>query len=309
MIGALGFHRSVMYQWLAKFRLGGMAALEEKPVPGRPTKLRPAQLQRLYQLVVGKNPLQLRFAYGLWTRAMIQELIWREWQVSLSESAVGRLLRRLGLSPQKPLYRAYQQNPEAVQRWREVEFPEIQKLARQQGAEIFFCDESGIRSDYHSGTTWGAVGETPVVRSTGSRFSLNMLSAISAKGSLRFMVTEGRLNGQRFLEFLKRLIYNADRSIFLIVDGHPAHRSQLVTRFVESQEGRLRLFFLPGYSPELNPDEFVWKYVKHQKVGRQTVTDKTDLAAKVTRWLRSLQKLPALVRSFFRAPAVAYAAA
>ncbi len=129
-----------MYQWLAKFRNGGMAALEEKPVPGRPTKLRPAQLQRLYQLVVGKNPLQLRFAYGLWTRAMIQELIWREWQVSLSESAVGRLLRRMGLSPQKPLYRAYQQNPEAVQHWREVEFPAIQKLARQEDAEIFFCE-------------------------------------------------------------------------------------------------------------------------------------------------------------------------
>lgn len=122
VVSALGFHRSVMYQWLAKFRNGGMAALEEKPVPGRPTKLRPAQLQRLYQLVAGRNPLQLRFAYGLWTRAMIQELIWREWQVSLSESAVGRLLRQLGLSPQKPLYRAYQQNPEAVQHWREVEF-------------------------------------------------------------------------------------------------------------------------------------------------------------------------------------------
>ena len=139
VVSALGFHRSVIYQWPAKFRNGGMAALEEKPVPGRPTKLRPAQLQRLYQLVVGKNPLQLRFAYGLWRRAMIQELIWREWQVSLSESAVARLLRSLGLSAQKPLYRAYHQNPEAVQRWQEVEFPAIQKLARQEGAQIFFC--------------------------------------------------------------------------------------------------------------------------------------------------------------------------
>jgi transposase len=308
VVRALGFHRSVMYQWLAKFRNGGMAALEEKPVPGRPTKLRPAQLQRLYQLVVGKNPLQLRFAYALWTRAMIQELIWREWQVSLSESAVGRLLRRMGLSPQKPLYRAYQQNPEAVQHWREVEFPAIQKLAKQKGAEIFFCDESGIRSDYHSGTTWAAVGQTPVVKSSGSRFSLNMVSAISAKGSMRFMVVAGRMNGERFMAFLKRLIHNAGRPIFLVVDGHPSHRAKIVTQFVESTEGRLQLFFLPGYSPQLNPDEFVWKYVKHQKVGRQTVTDKADLTVKVMRCLRSLQKLPALVRSFFRAPAVAYAA-
>jgi transposase len=308
VVKALGFHRSVIYQWLAKFHNGGIAALEEKPVPGRPTKLRPAQLQRLYELVVGKNPLQLRFAHALWTRAMIQELIWREWQVSMSESAVGRLLRRLGLSPQRPLYRAYQQNPEAVQHWREVEFPAIHKLAREQGAEIFFCDESGVRSDYHSGTTWAALGQTPVVNSTGSRFSLNMISAISAKGSLRFMVVEGGMNGGRFIEFLKRLIHNAGRPVFLVVDGHPSHRAKIVTQFVESTEGRLRLFFLPGYSPQLNPDEFVWKYVKHQKVGRQTVTDKADLSAKITRCLRSLQRLPALVRSFFRAPELAYAA-
>ena len=127
------------------------------------------------------------------------------WQVSLSESAVGRLLRRMPLSPQKPLYRAYEQNPEAVQRWREVEFPVIQKLAKQIGAEIFFCDESGIRSDYHSGTTWAAVGQTPVVKSSGSRFSLNMVSAISAKGSMRFMVVEGRMHGERFIGSLRRL--------------------------------------------------------------------------------------------------------
>ena len=127
------------------------------------------------------------------------------------------------------------------------------------------CDESGIRSDYHSGTTWAAVGQTPVVKSTGSRFSLNMVSAISAKGSMRFMVVEGRMNGERFIEFLKRLIHNAGRPIFLVVDGHPSHRAKIVAQFVELTEGRLRLFFLPGYSPELNPDEFVWKYVKHQK--------------------------------------------
>jgi hypothetical protein len=136
----------------------------------------------------------------------------------------------MGLSPQKPLYRAYLQNPEAVQRWWELEFPAIQKRAREEGAEIFFCDESGIRSDYH-GTTWAAIGQTPLAKRSGSRSSLNMVSAISAKGSLRFMVVRGRMNAERFIEFLKRLFHNAGRSIFLIVDGHPSHRAKIVPRF------------------------------------------------------------------------------
>jgi len=157
-----------------------------------------------------------------------------------------------------------------------------------------------IRSDYHSGSTWAAVGQTPVVKSTGSRFSLNMVSAIGAKGALRFMVVDGRMNGERFLEFLKRLIHNAGRPIFLVVDGHPSHRAKIVTRFVESTEGRLRLFFLPGYSPELNPDEGVWSWTKYGQLANLAATDKDELWDWVVEELITVKHRPDLLSGFIR---------
>lgn len=307
VIQALGFHRSVIYEWLARFRKGGVTALGAKPVPGRPAKLKPDQLRQLVATIDGKNPLQLRFRYGLWTRAMIQELIWRRFQVSLSESAVGRLLRRLGYTPQRPLHRAYQQDPEAVRRWLAEEYPQIQKLARQELATIFFGDEAGIRSDDHSGTTWAKRGQTPVVRTSGARFGLNMISAVSAKGLLRFMVVEGRVNATVFVEFLKRLLHNQERPVFLIVDNHPSHRAKLVAEFVASTDGKLRLFFLPAYSPELNPDESVWRHVKSHNLGRQLAKSKTDLKQLLLSCLRRLQRLPRLIRGFYYAPSLRYA--
>lgn len=306
VIKALGFHRSVIYEWLGRFRNGGMAALEAQPVPGRPSKLGPKEMQRLVRLITSKNPLQLRFPFALWTRSMIQELIWREFGVSLSESAVGRMLRRLGLSPQRPLFRAYQQDPEAVQRWREEDYPAIQKLAKQEDAVIYFGDEAGIRSDYHSGTTWAPQGQTPVVRTTGSRFGMNLISAVSAKGQLRFMVTPQRMTAPVFVEFLRRLIHNQERPVFLIVDNHSTHKARMVKDFVEEAKGKLRLFYLPPYSPQLNPDEWVWRHVKHHRVGRQVVTGPAQFQELVLNSLRRLQKLPATIRGFFYAPDLRY---
>lgn len=273
VIQALGFHRSVIYEWLGRFRRGGMAALQAKPVPGRPAKLGPAETQRLVRIITSHNPLQLRFPFALWTRSMIQELIWREFAVSLSESAVGRMLRRLGLSPLRPLFRAYQQDPQAVQRWREEEYPAIQKLAKKEGAVIYFGDEAGIRSDHHSGTTWAPKGKTPVVRTMGRRFGMNLISVVSAKGQLRFMVTPERMTALVFIEFLRRLIDNHERPVFLIIDNHSTHRARIVKDFVENTSGRLRLFYLWSYSPELNPDERVWRHVKNHRVGRQVITE------------------------------------
>lgn len=253
--------RSTVFGWIAKYRDGGRQALQARPVPGRPTKLSGQQLQRLYTLITGVDPRQLQFEFALWTREMIQELIRREFGVSMSPSAVGRLLRTMGLSPQRPLRRAYQQNPEAVERWKTEEFPAIRAQAAAEGATIYFADEAGIRSDYHSGTTWAPVGKTPVVRNTGARFSANMISAVSAQGALRFTVHKGTVNAAAFIDFCKRLLHDADGPVYLVVDGHPAHRAKATTKFVASTNGRLKLLFLPGYSPELNPDEWVWKNI------------------------------------------------
>ena len=161
------------------------------------------------------------------------------------------------------------------------DFPSIKKLARQENAEIFFGDESSVRSDYHSGTTWAPRGKNPIVETTGSRHKVNLISAISPRGAIRFMATEGNVNSSVFIEFLKRLIARASKPVFLIVDNHSVHRSAEVREFVKKTEGKLRLFYLPPYAPELNPDEHVWNYLKNHKIGRQTTKNGWDLYKRV----------------------------
>lgn len=303
----LGINRRTIYRWLEAHSSGGEDALKAKPIPGAPPKLTDRQTAKLSRLVRTKNPLQLRFEFALWTIDMVRELIQREFDVSLSESAVRRLLRRLGFTPQRPLYRAWQQNPVLVERWREEEFPQIAARAKQEHALIFFGDEAGIRSDHHAGRTWAPKGQTPVVKVTGARFSFNMLSAVNALGHFRFMTIDGRVTAQVFRDFLRRLIAGVDRKIFLIVDGHPVHKAKLVRRFVEQNAERIELFFLPPYSPELNPDELAWAHLK-TSVARATVQTKDELKAAVKRAMRSLQTLPHIVAGFFGAPTCSYAA-
>ena len=308
VIKALGFSRGRIYEWLALYREGGLSALRAKPVPGAKPKLDGQALDWLYRTVTLSNPQQFKFEFALWTRALVRELIRKQFKVALSEVSVGRLLRKLGLSPQRPLMRAYQRDPDLVADWIKNEFPRIRAEAKAAGAQIFFGDEAAVRSDYHSGTTWAPVGATPVVQTTGARFKLNLISAISPKGQLRFMCNEGNVTAEVFIDFLKRLIQGSTTPIFLIVDGHPVHRSAKVRKFVESLDGQLRLFRLPAYSPDLNPDEHVWAHLKARKMGRSIIKGPEQMKKLAMRFLRSLQKLPNLVRAFFRHPSTIYAA-
>jgi len=300
VIELLGFHRSNIYRWIAQYRKGGFEALRKKSAPGKEPKLNGKQMQKLYHLITSKNPLQLDFEFALWTRAMVRELIRKQFDIRLSDVSVGRLLRKLGLSPQKPLYRAYQRDEEKVTAWKEKAYPEIKKLAKKEKATIYFGDEASVRSDHHYGTTWSPVGKTPVIETTGARFSIQMVSAVSAKGSFRFMTFEGRMNGARFIEFLKRLIYKQSKPIFLILDGHPVHKSKKVTDFVESTEGKIRVFILPPYSPHLNPDEWVWNWLKNHKLGRASVSGPDQFRTIVKRYLSQLCKLKKIVKGFFQ---------
>ncbi|MBF0459692.1 MAG: IS630 family transposase [Nitrospirae bacterium] len=177
VIKAIGFTRGIIYSWLSKYREGGVEALKAKRLFGRVPKLTGWQLKWIYETIIDKNPMQLKFQFALWTRWMIKELIKDKFKVNLSEVSVGRLLRNLGLSPQRPLRRAYQQDKEKVKKWLEEDYPEIKRLAKAAEAEIYFGDEAHVRSDYHSGTTWAPVGDTPVIETTGARYSINMLSA------------------------------------------------------------------------------------------------------------------------------------
>lgn len=299
---ALSVNLRTVFRWLASYRRGGWHQLDARKRGGRPPKLDGGALRWIYTTLLNKTPQQMKFPFALWTAAMVQTLIAERYKVKLSHSSVCRLLHQLGLTAQRPLWRAYQQNPAAVQRWLETDYPAIRRRAKREGAQIFFADEAGVRSDFHSGTTWGRRGRTPVVSSTGARFAANLLSAISAQGQLRFMLTKGRVTAVVFIEFLERLLINASTPIFVIVDGHPTHRAKSVARFVAAQAGQLALFYLPPYSPELNPDELVWNDLKTHGTGRQLITSPTQLRQMVLSHMRQLQKLPALVRSFFHAP-------
>ena len=218
---SLGLSRSTVFAWMAAYREGGERALAAKPVPGRPPKLSGTQLRTLYTLISGSDPRQFQLEFALWTRELVQQLIWTQFKIRLSVVSVGRVLRTLGLSPQRPVFRATQQDPERVKRWRESDYPAIRAEAAQVGGMIYFADEAGIRSDYHSGTTWAPVGQTPVVTSTGARYSLNMISAVTPKGRLRFSTFTGSMNTKVFLDFVKRLMHDEPNPVFLILTATP----------------------------------------------------------------------------------------
>jgi transposase len=304
----LGVRRSTVFGWLARYRRGGWSALDARRRGGRPPKVTAKMMEWIYATVSEKDPRQMKFPFALWTSVMVAELIWREFGIRLSKASVCRLLIQLGLSPQKPLWRAYQRDPKRVEAWVKKEYPKIRALARKLKADIFFGDEAGIRSDFHSGRTWAIRGKTPIVSTTGDRFGFNMISAVSPRGAMRFMLIDGKFNNEVFISFLKRLIHNWSHTVFLIIDGHPVHRSAAVSKFVASTEGRLQLFPLPPYAPDVNPDEQVWNHLKNHGVGKQSIAGPDHLKQMIISRLRRIQKLPSLVCSFFALPDTAYAA-
>lgn len=303
---AFNVGRSTAFGWLKMAAEGGLEALAVKPSGGSSPKLSPEQLDKLRKWLVGKDPRQLQFDFALWTRDMVRVLIEREFGVKYTPQGVGRLLQRLGFSPQKPLVRAYQQDAERVREWKLVEYPRIRALAAAEGATILFQDEAGVRTDYHTGTTWAPVGQTPVVRGTGARLSVNMTSAVTTQGKLYFKVLEGSGNSQTFTAFLSDLLCDIEGKIFVIADGHPSHSSKVTKKFVSDNKERLSLFLLPPYSPELNPDEWVWKNIKHDGVGRAAAQTRDDMLRVIQRSVQRLQSTPEIVRGFFRSPDLDY---
>jgi transposase len=310
--GVLSVTRETVGRWVKAHRAGGDRALDARRRGRRAghTKLTQAEQQKIAALVTGKNPDQLKLPGFLWTRALVSGLIAQRLGIEVGEDTVGRYLRAWGMSPQKPMRRAYEQSDEAVRRWLEVEYPALEKRARRERAEILWLDESGLRSDHTAGRTWAPVGQTPITHGTGKRFKANMIAAISNTGSLRFRVFDERFTGPVFLDFLKRLVrHNRGRKVMLILDGHPAHRARIVRDWVAAHAALIELHFLPGYSPELNPAECLNQDVKTNALGKRRPVNITALKADVRRFLRSCQRRPAKVARYFHERHVRYAAA
>jgi transposase len=308
VIEAYGFNRTTIYKWLkAALRPGlGIRALRSTKAPGRTRLLTPRQESQVFRWINGRDPRQYGLDFGLWTRAVVAELIEKKFGITLGLTAVGELLARLGLTPQKPLQRAYQRDPAAIEKWQRETFPAIARQAKADGAEIFFWDESGFRADTVHGKTWGARGQTPVVQRPGQRQAISAASAVNAKGAFWFCTYEGGLNAELFVELLAKMMRYRRKPIHLVLDSLPAHKTALVKKYVVSTKGRLTLHFLPGYAPDLNPDELVWSHVKRTGTARRPLQKGEKLRDKIEEQLAKLQKLPHLVRSFFNAPSVAY---
>ena len=303
-----GLCRTSIYRWLRAVERGGEKALRARPHRGPQAKLSPVQKLKVRHWINGKDPRQYGFDFGLWTRQIVAALIAERFGVKLGVTAVGRLLAELDITPQKPLRRAYERDPVAIGRWKRRAFPKLRARAKRRGAKIFFLDEAGVRSDQVLGRSWGLRGQTPAVATSGKRQSVSAISAVNALGEFWFEIYTERLNATKFVALLDHFMRRRKRPVFLVLDGHPAHIAKIVAQYVQRLKGRLELHFLPGYAPELNPDEFVWNYLKRQGVSKKPLRQNESLRHRVHADLIDIQSRPALVRSFFKAPSVAYTA-
>ena len=308
-----GVHPNAVNRWIKRYREGGWDGLSERRRGrrvGEQAALSERQQQEVITLVRETTPDQLGLAGFLWTRDAVAELIAQRYGLWLARTTVGAYLRGWGFSPQKPQHRALEQHPVAVARWLKEEFPAICAQARREGGVVLWLDEMGVRSDAAAGRSWAPVGQTPVIKRTGKRFRVNMLSAISNAGMLRFRLFVGSFNGPVFIDFLGRLLRDCGgRKIHLIVDGHPVHRAKLVSAWLGRHAERIQLHFLPGYSPELNPVELLNHDVKANAAGRRRARSAGELRAELHGHLRRRQRQPAVLIRFFDYPTTRYAAA
>ena len=307
VMDSLGLCRTSIYPWLRRCQEQGLEALVEKIAQGPEPKLTDKQRQQVRRWIIGKDPRQHGFDFGLWTRRIVQTLVQEKMGVGLCLTSVGKLLASLEITPQKPVRRAYERDPLAVARWQAQEYPKLKQKAKKLGAMIFFLDEAGFQSDPPLGRTYGLKGHTPVVASSGQRQSINVISAVNAAGAFWAATYTGKLDAEAFAVFLRNFMKGRRTKVFLVVDGHPAHKANLVKAYIAELQGRLELHFLPPYAPDLNPDEFVWNYMKNTGVSKKPLKKNESLRGRVEADLRSISQNKKLVASFFMAASVAYA--
>jgi transposase len=292
-----------------QYKQGGKRAIAEKKRGVREgKKITGEQAAEIRKLVKDKLPDQLKLPFGLWTRDAVGQLMLNKYGIEISRWQVGRYLKAWGYTPQKPISKAFEQKPAKVKKWLEEEFPSIKKKAKKENAVIYFGDETGMRSDHQAGRSYAPSGQTPIIKRTGQRFSLNMISAISNRGHLQFMIIDGRFNSEVFEMFLKQMIKFSRQKIFFVTDGHPAHKTKKLNEWLAENKERIEVFFLPPYSPELNPQEYVNQDVKTNIIGKRRPINKSQMRSNVEDFMTKRKNDKTQVQKYFHQKHVRYAA-
>jgi transposase len=307
----LGVREETVSRWCSRFDHGGRDALPGDRT-GRPIgsgrRLNSQQEQALQQMIETKSPQELGISSALWTRQAVRELIQQQVGIRLPIRTVGEYLRRWGFTPQKPVRKAYKQDPEAVAEWLEQTYPQIEGRAAQEGGEIHWGDETGVRSTCQHSRGYARPGATPELTVPGSRFSVNMISTITNQGRVRWMISTGKMNAALFIVFLTRLIAGAVKKVFLIVDHLSVHEAATVEQWLADKTDRIEVFYLPKYAPERNPDEYLNCDVKANINTDGLPKDRAELKGKLHRFMQRLANLPARIASYFKHKYIEYAA-
>lgn len=308
----LGLSRETVSRWWSAFVAGGLDAIPHDRT-GRPRgsgrTLGDSQAQRLQRLIDENTPEKLGVASPLWTRRAVQRLILNECGFHMPARTVGEYLKRWGYTVQKPARRARKQDPKEVRRWLRQTYPAIRARAAREGAEIHWCDETGVGANDYRGGGYSRVGRTPQLEVSGERFRVNMASTITNEGKVRFMTYTSTLTAAVFLQFLSQLLRGARKKVFLILDRHPAHEAEAVARWVRQRQEKIELFFLPRRAPELNPDEYLNNDLKGEVNAQRLPGTKRELESNIQGFMSQLKRLASHVKSYFLHPKVQYAAA
>ena len=310
VVEILGVPRGTISRWTAAYKRDGFKAIQSQKrgrKVGSCRTLTPEQEAHLQKLIVDKAPDQLKLPFALWNRGAVKLLIKQLWDIKMPIRTVGEYLSRWGFTPQKPVKRAYEQNPAAVRKWLDEQYPQIAAKAKQEKAEIHWGDETGLATDSYNGRSYAPKGKTPAIRVNAKRERISLISSITNQGKVRFMLYDGAMNAQTLIIFMKRLIKDSDRKVFLILDNLRSHHSKVVTQWLQKHKDQIEVFYLPPYSPELNPDEYLNSNVKTSFHSSAPSRDKSKLKRKAISILRGLQKQPAKIAKYFKHPTIAYA--
>ena len=305
----VGVSRQEVNSWCRKYEKSGWDALKAKKRGRRPDEqkaLAPWQCATIVNLICDHMPDQLKLPFVLWTRAAVRDLVEQRFEITLSLVTIGNYLKGWGMTAQKPIRKAYQQNSKALERWKNEEYPKIQERAKNEGAAIFWTDEGKVTNEVHNGKSYAKKGQTPVVRESAKRLKLNHISAITNKGEMRFMTYTARMTQLKYILFLGRLIESSDKKVFLIADNLSVHHGKKVRAWADEHKDQIELFYIPSYSPELNPDEYLNRDLKKNVHGKRAPKTQTELKENIISHLRMLQKLPQRVMKYFNSPKVEY---